>query len=143
MPENQSSQLRVWPLVLPRLLAVSLVLVAIRYWSVVRIAVSQPPWTMVGFVSLVFVVLLAAAAAGLFLQRKWGFVAAYLLVLVSTILHSIPLVPFVTDLLPGLDARTWGMVLLNLTFLVATATAHWRMQGGGGSRSGDGDRKPG
>jgi hypothetical protein len=56
-------------------------------------------------------------------MRAFGFYFAYLLVPVSTVLLSVPLVPF-TSLLPTLDLRIAAVAVVNVSFLVATAASH-------------------
>lgn len=71
-----------------------------------------------------FLVLLAAAAIGLLRVRPWGIYCGYALVPVSTILHGIPLVPLVSDLLPTLQFRIAAVFVLNIAFLTAIVILH-------------------
>ena len=120
--------------VLSTFLAVLLIGVLFRYWAVVEIffrslaaSWSETPSGSALITTLVvggFLGLLAASVVGLFRRRKWGVYCAYALVPVSTMLHSIPLVPFVSDLLPNLQLRIAAVFVLNLIFLAATILLH-------------------
>src|SRR5690606_24250549 len=105
-------------------LALSLIGVALWKWVLIRIAFTNPPWSTIGFVSLLFVPLLVGSVVGLLKTREWGFYAVYLLFPVSTILHGVALVPWVTDALPTQQLRIWSTAVLNLVFLAATILAH-------------------
>ena len=93
-------------------------------WPLVRIAVTNPPWSLVGFAALLFVLLAAGSIIGLLRAKTWGLVCAYLLVPVSTFLHGIALVPFVTALLPSPELKVWAVVVVNVIFLVALVLTH-------------------
>lgn len=89
---------------------------------------SSPPWSVASLtytgVVAGLLALLGGAVLGLFRHRLWGVYCAYALVPVSTLLLGIPLVPFVSDLLPGARLRTAGVIVLNATFLAATVILH-------------------
>ena len=56
--------------------------------------------------------------SGLLLGRRWGAVLLLALVPVSTVLHAVPLIPFVSRLLPS-ALRPGAMWVLNLLVAVA------------------------
>lgn len=89
--------------VTPRVLAVLLIGVLASQWMLLRTAVTNPPWSSVGFMPLLFVTLTVLSVVGLLRVREWGFYSAYLLVPFSTVFHGVALVPFVTDALPSLQ----------------------------------------
>ena len=107
-----------------RILAALLAVVLFSSWELVAMLLRNPPWSILGVVIILFLSLLIGGLLGLLWLRPWGFYCAYLLVPVSTMLHGIPLVPFVTNLLPSPELRTWSVFILNFAFLVATIVAH-------------------
>jgi hypothetical protein len=133
--------------VLSLLLALLLIGVLLRYWMLVPgffrslIDPMNPPWTSAGFTYTAvvggFLALLGGATIGLFRRRVWGVYCAYALVPVSTILHGIPLIPFVSDLLPTLQFRIAAVFVLNLMFLTGAVILHLeyrKARRGGGIR---------
>jgi hypothetical protein len=115
-------------------LAVLLIAVLLRYWVLVeglfRIARTDP-WSQASLLNLLvvglFLGLLIASIVGLLKMRIWGIYAIYALVPVSTVLHGIALVPFVSGLLPT-QLRIGAVFVLNLAFLGAALILHrsWR-----------------
>ena len=112
------------PQLLTKILAGLLVGVLASKWALVRIAVTNLPWSLVGFAALLFVLLSMASIIGLLRLQTWGFVCAYLLVLVSTFLHGIALVPFLTEPLPSPELKLWAVVIVNVMFLGTLAVTH-------------------
>lgn len=108
-----------------RILAALLIGVLVSQWVLLRMAVTNPPWSAVGFMSLLFVILTVVSVVGLLWVREWGFHSAYLLVPFSTLFHGVALVPFVTGALPTLQSRIWAVAVLNLLFFLAVAGSHW------------------
>ena len=111
--------------VVPRVLAALLAGVLVSKWLLLRIALTTVPWSLTGFMALLFVGLTVASAVGLLLLRDWGFLAVYVLAPFSTIFHGIALVPWITSALPTLEMRIWAAGVLNALFLVTAAIAHW------------------
>jgi len=123
---------------LPRVLSLFLVLlligVLLRSWRLVPGLVRNltdplsSSWSVASLTYTVvvggFLALLSGAMVGLLRHRMWGVYCAYALVPVSTVLLGIPLVPFVSDLLPGVQWRTVAVIVLNLTFFAATVLLH-------------------
>lgn len=134
------------PLVFSRLLVILLVGVLLRHWALIPgffrnladpinpiLSASSLTYSVVvgGFLGL-----LVGAIVGLLRRRIWGVYCAYALVPVSTILHSIPLIPFISDLLPTLEVRIAAVAILNLAFLAIAALLHLsyhRVASAGGS----------
>ncbi len=110
--------------ILSRALAVLLALVCVANAQLIPMLVRNTPTSVVSITIGVFLTLLVASVVGLMRVERWGFIAAYLLVPVSTILHGIALVPFVGSLLPSTEARIWSVFLLNVAFLAALMIAH-------------------
>jgi hypothetical protein len=133
------------PQLLTKILAALLLGVLASKWGLVRIAVTNLPWSSVGFATLLFVLLSTASIVGLIRLQTWGFVYAYLLVPVSTFLHGITLVPFVTELLTSPELQSWAVAIVNVMFLGTLVVAHLlhargpEPPGGGGSKIGHGD----
>ena len=113
------------PQLLARILAGLLFGTLVWKWALVRIAVTNLPWSFVGFAALLFVFLSAASIVGLIRARKWGFVCAYLLVPISTFLHGIALVPFLTELVPTPELKLWAVAILNVIFLGTLFITHF------------------
>lgn len=114
--------------VMSRVLAVLLIGALVPQWILLRMAVTNPPWTTAGFMALLFVTLTVVSVLGLLRGREWGFYGAYLLVPFGTLAHGVALVPFVTAALPTLTLRIWGTALLNLLFFLAVAGTHWALR---------------
>ena len=112
------------PELLSKILAGLLVGVVVWKWALVRIAVTNSPWSFAGFAALLFLLLAAASVIGLGRLKTWGFVCAYLLVPVSTFLHGIALVPFLTGLLPSPELEVWAVAILNVIFLAMVGGTH-------------------
>ena len=111
---------------LAKVLAALLIGVLAWKWVLVQVAATNPPWSMVGSMSLALVALILVTAIGLICLREWGFFAAYVLVPFSTVIHGIALVPWLTEALPTLRLRIWAVSVLNLLFLFATIWVHWK-----------------
>lgn len=123
------------PRVLSIVLAVLLIGVLVRHWTLVRGVYwnltgdpLNPLWSPAVLTYLLvvggFLVLLIASAVGLLRLRPWGIYCAYALVPVSTILHGISLIPFLSDLLPTRELGIAAVLILNLTFLTAVMILH-------------------
>jgi len=69
-----------------------------------------------------------ASVAGLWGARKWGLIAFYPFVVLFTVLLGASMVPFVTQLLP-VDARIYGVLIMNGSLLVLVALLHWKHPG--------------
>lgn len=116
-----------------RLLSLALVVlligVLVRYWVLVQGLFVWPRGINIFMTYLavvgVFIGLLLGSIVGLVRLRAWGFYCVYLLVPVSTVLHGIPLVPFVSDLLPSPGLRIWAVSILNVAFLTTAVISHW------------------
>ena len=109
---------------LTKILAGLLLGVLLWKWALVRIAFTNVPWSFVGFSALVFLLLSVASIVGLLRLQTWGFACAYLLVPVSTFLHGIALVPFLTELLPSPELKLWAVAILNVVFLGTLVVTH-------------------
>ena len=100
------------------MLALALVAVCVERWPIAWMAMT--PWrgSLLAFaVSAAWLGLLVASMAGLLLGRRWGAICLVALVPVSTVLHGVPLVPFVTKAFP-LESR-WPLVIgLNVVVLL-------------------------
>lgn len=123
-----------------RILAALLIGVLVSQWLLLRVAVTNPPWSAASFMSLVFVILTIVSEVGLLRVREWGFYSAYLLVPFSALFHGVALVPFVTGALPVLQSRIWAVAVLNLLFFLAVAGTHWAVRTGGGEPSVEGSK---
>ena len=113
-----------------RVLALLLVLVLFRYF---RLPLGFAIFLADGFRSMSygivvggFLALMAATITGLYQRRIWGVYCVYALVPVSTVLLSIPFIPFVTDLLPTLQMRIIALPIINSAFLVGVMALHLR-----------------
>ena len=109
-------------LTLDRSLAIVLVLALAERLVVVRMAFAPLLGVRSSTLALLaiwlWLLLMAAAIAGLAGRRRWGVYLLIALVPVSTILHSIPLVPLVTSLAP-IAYRPFVMSAVNLALLLA------------------------
>jgi hypothetical protein len=114
---------------LAKVLAALLIGVLAWKWRLVQIAVTNPPWSLVGLMPLALVALIVVTAIGLIRLREWGFFAAYVLVPFSTAFHGIALVPWLTNALPTLRLRIWAVFVLNTMFLTAAIWVHRKYRG--------------
>jgi len=108
-------------LTLDRSLAIALALALAERWVVLRMAFAPLLGIRSSTLTLVtiwlWLLLIAVAIVGLAWRRRWGAYSLVALVPVSTILHSIPLVPLVTSLAP-FPYRTFAMTAVNLAVLL-------------------------
>lgn len=117
-------------------LSISLLGVLVDHAVLLPMVFRVPPWSSLGIVLILFLALLVGAVLGLMGMRVWGYWLAYALVPVSTVLPGVSLVPFVPDLIPGLEWRTRAVVVLNGAFLVAALISH-RVHRRGTERGGE------
>lgn len=99
-------------------LAVVVVSVVARYWELVPMLI-QSPFSVLGLVILGYLTLAAASVAGLVLARRWGLHAFGALVVYSTAMLSLSLVP-----LPRLVSPAWlELIAVNGLVLVGAVLA--------------------
>lgn len=107
-----------------RVLAFCLVATVASNWILVRMLLTSAPWSELGLALILLFAPLAGSVVGLLRMREWGFYCAYLLFPVSTLLHSMPLVPFASGWIPTLPLRISSLLMVNVLFLVATTVSH-------------------
>ena len=119
------------PVHVSRALALLILIAMIRYWELVPMLASDP-FTLLGLIILLHLVLSVTSCLGLVLHRGWGFVALYAAVLFGTIILGLSFVPLPLDLLP-LERRWIGVALLNGVVLTAGILGHRLLLKGGES----------
>jgi len=77
----------------------------------------------IALLSTSLLLLFALSASGMLLLRIWGIFAFYLLVLVATVFFSLPLVTFISMILPE-SIRPWAMIIVNISLLGLVITIH-------------------
>jgi hypothetical protein len=122
-----------------RILAACLLGTLLWNWVLVGMLFRTEPWGVLGIVLLVLFGLMVGSAVGLLRLTSWGYYLTYTLVPFATIFHGIALVPGAVSLVPGAQAKTVAVFVLNLSFLFAAIRSHRSLRaigflGEGGSR---------
>jgi len=108
-------------------IAGALILIAVAMnWRIITLfgSIGRGGWATVAAI-LAFAVLGLSliSAVGIVRAQRWGFVAAYPLIVVGTLFFSISYVPIVPRILP-VSMRIAGTIALNVLFLVFVAWLH-------------------
>jgi len=98
-------------------MALLLVLVLVERWELVSAVTAGYAAATLFMVSALWLALMFASIVGLLWDQRWGAWSLIALVPVSTILHSVPLVPFVTAAFP-LEMRPFVMIAMNIVVLL-------------------------
>ena len=110
-------------------MALLLLIVLVERWDLVAgLTARNAPGTLF-VVSALWLALMLTSIVGLFSHQRWGVWSLIALVPVSTILHSVPLVPFVSAAFP-LEMRPFVMIAANiLVLLVAVVLLKTALRG--------------
>ena len=111
-----------------KFISILIILVLFLNWKNVTVPLqlaSQQPgitvWTVfLSAIGILFLLLNAMAAIGMYLTKWWGFIATYAAVIFSTIFFSTSYVPLIGELFPE-QGRFISLVVINLLVFAYTA----------------------